>query len=66
VLPKVWAKTLGDVVYEAENDVGGHFYAHEHPELLARDLKTMFGKCGGAYGAVKGNDGYAQTGRARL
>jgi hypothetical protein len=23
VLPKVWARTLGDVVYEAENNVGG-------------------------------------------
>jgi len=43
-----------------------HFYAHEHPELLARGLKVMFGKHGGAYGAVNGKDGYAQAGRARL
>jgi hypothetical protein len=43
-----------------------HFYAHEYPELLARDLKIMFGKCGGAYGAVNGKDGYEQIRRARL
>jgi hypothetical protein len=43
-----------------------HFYANEHPELLARDLKIMFGKRGGAYGAVAGKDGYVQAGRARL
>jgi hypothetical protein len=35
-----------------------HFYAHEHPELLVRDLKTMFGKGGGAFGVVRGKDGY--------
>ena len=27
-----------------------HFYAHEFPELLVRDLKSMFTKGGGAYG----------------
>jgi hypothetical protein len=43
-----------------------HFYAHERPELLARDLKMMFGNGGGAYGVVKGKDGYEQAGRARL
>ena len=37
-----------------------------HPELLARDLKAMFGKRGGSYGVVKGKDGYVQAGRARL
>lgn len=39
--------------------------AHEKPELLARDLKTMFGKGGGAYGAVEGKDGYIDV-KARL
>ncbi|KAM0137033.1 hypothetical protein ACHAO1_004208 [Botrytis cinerea] len=60
VFPKTWAKTLGNVVFESDNieEGGGHFYAHEKPELLARDLKTMFGKGGGAFGAVKGKSGY--------
>jgi hypothetical protein len=62
VAPKIWSKTLGDIVYEAENEHGGHFYAHEHPELLARDLKVMFGKKGGAYGVVKGKNGYENRG----
>ena len=49
---------MGPVVYEAENESGGHFYATEKPEYLARDLKTMFGKDGGAYGVVEGKSGY--------
>lgn len=27
--PRLWGRTLGDVVYTAENDRGGHFYAYE-------------------------------------
>jgi hypothetical protein len=46
------------VVYEAFNTSGGHFYATEKPELLARDLRIMFGKGGGAYKVVKGKSGY--------
>jgi hypothetical protein len=49
---------LGPVVYESDNDSGGHFYATEKPDLLARDLRAMFGKGGGAYQAVKGMSGY--------
>lgn len=49
---------MGPIVYESENDSGGHFYATEKPEYLARDLKKMFGKGGGAYGAVKEKSGY--------
>jgi len=66
VVPKTWARTLGDVVFEAENDHGGHFYASEHPELLVRDLRAMFGKGGACYGVVKGKDGYGDGVRARL
>jgi hypothetical protein len=65
VFPKTWTRTMGDVVFESENDSGGHFYATERPELLARDLKTMFGKGGGACGVVKGRNGYDDT-KAKL
>jgi len=65
VLPKTWCRTLGDVVFESDNDRGGHFFASEKPDLLARDLKTMFGKGGGAFGVVKGKNGYDNN-RARL
>lgn len=65
VLPKTWCRTLGDVVFESNNDIGGHFFASEKPELLARDLRTMFGKGGGAFGVVKGKNGYDDD-RARL
>lgn len=51
VVPSTWGRTLGNVVYEARNDRGGHFYAHECPELLVRDLKKMFEKDGAAYKA---------------
>ncbi|KAH8805611.1 Alpha/Beta hydrolase protein [Xylogone sp. PMI_703] len=66
VFPTTWCRTMGDVVYEAENDSGGHFYATEKPEYLARDLRAMFGKGGGAYKVVKGKSGYDDEDRAHL
>lgn len=47
VPPKAWGRTLGDVVFEAVHEDGGHFAAHERPEMLAGDLKKMFAKDGG-------------------
>ncbi|KAF2189680.1 alpha/beta-hydrolase [Zopfia rhizophila CBS 207.26] len=44
VVPRVWGKTLGPVVYESENKKGGHFAAWEHPDVIAGDLQRMFGK----------------------
>lgn len=52
VPPRVWGRTLGDVVFEAVHEDGGHFAAHERPEVLAADLKKMFGKSGGAEGVI--------------
>lgn len=46
------------MVFEAEHDKGGHFAAHEQPELLVGDLRKMFGKGGPVYGVVTGRDGY--------
>ncbi|THV49241.1 hypothetical protein BGAL_0205g00190 [Botrytis galanthina] len=57
-VPKRWGRTLGNVVYEVENDSGGHFYSHEKPDLLVRDLRAMFGKGGGAFSILNGRDGY--------
>ncbi|KAH8107254.1 alpha/beta-hydrolase [Cristinia sonorae] len=45
-LPKSWSRALGNVVFEADHDQGGHFAAYERPEALAGDLKKMFGKGG--------------------
>ena len=50
IFPKNFGRTLGNVVYEAENEQGGHFYAHEHPGWLVRDLHKMFGKDINAFG----------------
>ncbi len=33
-------------------------YPGEYPEVIAGDLKTMFGKGGGAFGLVDGRSGY--------
>jgi len=49
VVPRLWAHTLGPVVFEAVHDAGGHFAAFEKPEVLAGDLKKMFGRGGGAH-----------------
>jgi len=48
VVPKTWGRTMGPVVYESDNESGGHFAAWERPEAIARDLRKMFGKGGGA------------------
>ena len=58
VLPRLWHKTLGPIVFEKQWDKGGHFAAHEQPEMLVADLREMFGKEGGAFGVVKGCNGY--------
>jgi len=56
--PHTWGRKLGKVIFEVDNDHGGHFYAHECPELLVRDLKNMFGKTGPAYKIVSEKEGY--------
>lgn len=52
---------MGNVVFEADHDKGGHFAAYEVPELLVDDLRRMFGKGGVAYGVVDGRNGYSET-----
>lgn len=60
LLPKLWAHTMGPVVYESEYDTGGHFAAWERPDAIVKDLRNMFGRSGGAYACVKGKDGYSK------
>ncbi|KAJ7301612.1 Alpha/Beta hydrolase protein [Mycena albidolilacea] len=59
VLPKSWTRALGNVVFDADHERGGHFAAYEKPEDLAGDLRKMFGRGGPAFGVVSGKDGYA-------
>lgn len=66
VVPKSWGRTMGPVVYESENESGGHFAAWEKPEAIVRDLQEMFGKGGGAHGVVKGKAGYLNPRDAKL
>lgn len=66
VVPKSWGRTMGPVVYESENESGGHFAAWEKPEAIVNDLHKMFGKGGGAYGVVKGKVGYPNPKDAKL
>ena len=53
-----WARTVGNVVFEAEHEAGGHFAAFERPQNLAADVRAMFGKGGPAFGVVPGKSGY--------
>ena len=53
-----WSQT-SYLVFESEHQKGGHFAAHEKPEELVGDVRRMFGRGGGAFGVVKGKDGYA-------
>lgn len=65
VVPKLWGRTMGPVVYESVNESGGHFAAWERPGLVVRDLRSMFGRGGGAFGCVEGRDGYVKP-RSKL
>jgi len=65
VVPKTWGRTLGPVVFESDYEKGGHFAAWERPDAIADDLRKMFGKRGGAYGLIKGKEGYDHA-NARL
>ncbi|KAH8897917.1 alpha/beta-hydrolase [Thozetella sp. PMI_491] len=58
LLPKLWNQTLGPLVLETEYEKGGHFAAWECPNEIVGDLRTMFGRGGGAGGCVTGRDGY--------
>ncbi|KAJ7472945.1 Alpha/Beta hydrolase protein [Mycena galericulata] len=57
-LPRSWLRGTGNVVFEGEHTMGGHFAAHEVPELLVGDLRKMFGRGGPAHGVVPGHSGY--------
>ncbi|EMD39720.1 hypothetical protein CERSUDRAFT_112026 [Gelatoporia subvermispora B] len=59
VVPKLWTRALGNVIYESEHERGGHFAAHERPEDLVSDVRQMFAKDGPAHGIVPGKSGYA-------
>jgi pimeloyl-ACP methyl ester carboxylesterase len=58
LLPKLWNHTLGPIVFEKEHQKGGHFAAWENPGAIVDDLRTMFGKNGGAFNVVAGKSGY--------
>jgi hypothetical protein len=53
-------RAQGNIVFESEHEVGGHFAAFEQPEALVGDLRKMFGKSGPAAGVVVGHTGYSQ------
>ena len=53
VPPSTWGRTLGPVVSEVRHGSGGHFAAHERPELLAQDVKRMFAQDSAAYSLVR-------------
>jgi hypothetical protein len=56
--PKAWVRKMGQVVFESDNDSGGHFAAWEKPEHVARDLKDMFRKGAEAAEGLGDADGY--------
>ncbi|KAE9397559.1 alpha/beta-hydrolase [Gymnopus androsaceus JB14] len=56
--PRAHITSWANLVFESEHTRGGHFAAHEKPELLVGDLRKMFGRGGVAFGVVTGKDGY--------
>ena len=66
VVPKTWARTMGPVVFESEYESGGHFAAWERPDAIAGDLKKMFGKGGGGFRCVEGQNGFEQSSNPKL
>ena len=57
-MAKLWNRTLGPIVFEAEHESGGGFAAFEVPDLLVQDLRSMFGRGGGAYNIIEVASGY--------
>ncbi|KAJ7754223.1 Alpha/Beta hydrolase protein [Mycena maculata] len=57
-VPRSWTRRTGNVVFEAQHALGGHFAAHEVPDILVGDLRKMFGRGGPAHGVVPGQSGY--------
>jgi len=49
---------LGPLVHESVHDKGGHFAAHERPDVIIADLQKMFGRDGPCYDIVSGKSGY--------
>ncbi|KAJ3762718.1 Alpha/Beta hydrolase protein [Lentinula raphanica] len=58
ITPRKFLYTIGNVKFQAEHPIGGHFAAYERPDDLVGDLRKMFGKNGPAFGVVPGKDGY--------
>lgn len=58
VVPKIWGRALGPVVYESDQESGGHFATWEKPEAIAKDLESLFRKGGSVYQVMPGLDGY--------
>lgn len=56
--PRLWYRTIGNLVHQRDYDAGGHFAAWEQPERLVEDVRIMFGRGGGAEGVVEGASGY--------
>lgn len=56
--PKLWVRQMGYVVHEGDAEKGAHFAAWENPTFLAKDIKRMFSKNGGAFGVVPSQNGY--------
>ncbi|KAF9074604.1 Alpha/Beta hydrolase protein [Rhodocollybia butyracea] len=55
--PRTHIISWANLVFESEHKSGGHYAAHEKPELLVGDLQKMFGRGGPAFG-VAGTEGY--------
>jgi hypothetical protein len=48
-------------VFIKAHESGGHFAAHEKPEELIDDVRTMLGSGGPAFGVVKRKSGYGAS-----
>ncbi|KAK7056867.1 hypothetical protein VNI00_002584 [Paramarasmius palmivorus] len=64
--PRLWTRTVGNLVFEAEHSSGGHFAAYEEPRKLVADLWKMFGKNGPVYGIIPQQKGYGKRIKAKL
>lgn len=59
MFPRAWHDSMGPIVFWRDHSMGGHFAAYENPDTIVNDLRTMFSHSCGAYGVVKGRNGYS-------
>lgn len=57
LLPRLWNKLMGPVVYESAYEISGRVAARERPDAVVSDLRVIFGRGSNMCGCVSQKNG---------